>query len=209
MLGTPLFDVAAPLRDVVMEPLPPRLTNLVPAQAKDRGLLALWQSPSGGPLRLGAAALLALLLLVQTLSFVALSVQYAHAVSQPSLMYKARLRDGREIIVDDYVKGYEWIKENTPQDSRILSWWDYGYQIAGIANRTTVCWLCCFPVAAAAADHAHKLADGNTWNLEHIALIGKASRLCVMGRLCSADPRLSPDAGVAAARGAQAHPPPG
>ena len=36
----------------------------------------------------------------------------------------------------------------------MLSWWDYGYQIAGIGNRTT-------------------LADGNTWNLEHIALLGR------------------------------------
>ena len=50
--------------------------------------------------------------------------------------------------------GYNWLKENTPEDARILSWWDYGYQINGIANRTT-------------------LADGNTWNHEHIALIGK------------------------------------
>lgn len=33
--------------------------------------------------------------------------------------------------------------------------WDYGYQITGIANRTTI-------------------ADGNTWNHEHIALLGKA-----------------------------------
>jgi dolichyl-diphosphooligosaccharide--protein glycosyltransferase len=32
--------------------------------------------------------------------------------------------------------------------------WDYGYQIAQISNRTT-------------------LADGNTWNHEHIALLGK------------------------------------
>ena len=32
--------------------------------------------------------------------------------------------------------------------------WDYGYQISQIANRTT-------------------LADGNTWNHEHIALLGK------------------------------------
>lgn len=31
---------------------------------------------------------------------------------------------------------------------------DYGYQISGIANRTT-------------------LADGNTWNHEHIATIGR------------------------------------
>jgi asparagine N-glycosylation enzyme membrane subunit Stt3 len=32
--------------------------------------------------------------------------------------------------------------------------WDYGYQITGIGERTT-------------------LADGNTWNHEHIATIGK------------------------------------
>ncbi|CAK9079975.1 unnamed protein product [Durusdinium trenchii] len=36
-----------------------------------------------------------------------------------------------------------------------MAWWDYGYQIAGLANRTT-------------------LADGNTWNHEHIALLGLA-----------------------------------
>ena len=43
---------------------------------------------------------------------------------------------------------------NTPEDARIMAWWDYGYQISSIANRTT-------------------LADGNTWNHEHIALLGK------------------------------------
>jgi dolichyl-diphosphooligosaccharide---protein glycosyltransferase len=36
-----------------------------------------------------------------------------------------------------------------------MSWWDYGYQIAGMANRTT-------------------LVDNNTWNNSHIALVGKA-----------------------------------
>ena len=35
-----------------------------------------------------------------------------------------------------------------------MAWWDYGYQINGVANRTTI-------------------ADGNTWNHEHIALLGK------------------------------------
>ena len=44
---------------------------------------------------------------------------------------------------------------NTPEDARIMAWWDYGYQITAISNRTT-------------------LADGNTWNHEHIALLGKA-----------------------------------
>ena len=36
----------------------------------------------------------------------------------------------------------------------MLAWWDYGYQITGIGERTS-------------------LADGNTWNQAHIALIGK------------------------------------
>uniref|UniRef100_A0A8C2X977 dolichyl-diphosphooligosaccharide--protein glycotransferase n=1 Tax=Cyclopterus lumpus TaxID=8103 RepID=A0A8C2X977_CYCLU len=39
--------------------------------------------------------------------------------------------------------------------ARVMSWWDYGYQIAGMANRTT-------------------LVDNNTWNNSHIALVGKA-----------------------------------
>lgn len=33
-----------------------------------------------------------------------------------------------------------------------MSWWDYGYQIAGMGNRTT-------------------LVDNNTWNNSHIALV--------------------------------------
>ena len=43
-------------------------------------------------------------------------------------------------------QAYTWLKDNTPEDARIMAWWDYGYQIAGLANRTTI-------------------ADGNTWNL--------------------------------------------
>jgi dolichyl-diphosphooligosaccharide--protein glycosyltransferase len=35
-----------------------------------------------------------------------------------------------------------------------MAWWDYGYQITGIGNRTTI-------------------ADGNTWNHEHIATLGR------------------------------------
>ena len=28
--------------------------------------------------------------------------------------------------------------QNTAEDARVMSWWDYGYQIAGMANRTTL-----------------------------------------------------------------------
>jgi asparagine N-glycosylation enzyme membrane subunit Stt3 len=30
------------------------------------------------------------------------------------------------------------LRENTEEDAVIASWWDYGYQIAGFSNRTTL-----------------------------------------------------------------------
>merc|ERR1740133_920654 len=65
-----------------------------------------------------------------------------------------RDNSGKEFIVRDYLDGYLWVKKNTPADSRVIAWWDYGYQITGIANRTSI-------------------ADGNTWNHEHIATLGR------------------------------------
>jgi len=80
--------------------------------------------------------------------------ELAISLSQPSIMFKARLNNGKEIMVDDYREAYWWLRDHTPSDARVMAWWDYGYQIAGIANRTTI-------------------ADGNTWNHEHIATLGR------------------------------------
>ncbi|CCW71933.1 unnamed protein product [Phytomonas sp. Hart1] len=81
-------------------------------------------------------------------------IKFAYGFSSPSIVFPAQLNNGQDVLVDDYYQSYMWMKANTPQDARFLAWWDYGYQITGIGNRTT-------------------LADGNTWNHEHIALIGK------------------------------------
>jgi len=78
----------------------------------------------------------------------------AQSMSNPQVVYKVRGRDGKDMIIDDYLKGYQWIDKNTPKDARVMAWWDYGYQITGIAKRTSI-------------------ADGNTWNHEHIATLGK------------------------------------
>merc|ERR1712048_1314331 len=79
----------------------------------------------------------------------------ARSMSSAQVKYKVHdSRNGQDIIVDDYWQGYKWIDENTPKDSRVMAWWDYGYQITGIAKRTSI-------------------ADGNTWNHEHIATLGK------------------------------------
>lgn len=78
----------------------------------------------------------------------------ARSTSNPQIVFKGQLRDGSMVTVDDYREAYWFLRDNTPEDSRVMAWWDYGYQITGIANRTTI-------------------ADGNTWNHEHIATLGR------------------------------------
>ena len=103
-----------------------------------------------------AASFVALLLgVVLGLGFTSYSWRLSQDLSNPTIIVKARLRDGRTVKLDDYRQAYFWLRDNTPEDSRIMAWWDYGYQITAIANRTTI-------------------ADGNTWNHEHIALLGMA-----------------------------------
>ena len=72
-----------------------------------------------------------------------------YSLSHTQLTWK----DGSGGQVDDYREAYSWLRRHTAADARVLAWWDYGYQISGMAQRTT-------------------LADGNTWNHEHIALVG-------------------------------------
>ncbi|CAE7696994.1 stt-3 [Symbiodinium pilosum] len=103
--------------------------------------------------RKATAGIVLLMLLICGLEFVNYCWAVADRLSQPSIIKKRRV-DNEELLVDDYREAYWWLRDQTPQDARVLAWWDYGYQINGLANRTT-------------------LADGNTWNHEHIALLGR------------------------------------
>jgi dolichyl-diphosphooligosaccharide--protein glycosyltransferase len=38
---------------------------------------------------------------------------------------------------NDWLDTLEWVKNNTPEDAKIMAWWDYGYWIQTMANRTT------------------------------------------------------------------------
>jgi len=76
------------------------------------------------------------------------------AYSSPSVVLSSHTQDGLHII-DDFREAYYWLRQNTPKDAVVMSWWDYGYQIAGMADRPT-------------------LVDNNTWNNTHIATVGKA-----------------------------------
>lgn len=77
----------------------------------------------------------------------------AEAYSSPTVIMASKGYDGERRIIDDYREAYYWLRMNTAQDARIMSWWDYGYQITGFSNRTV-------------------LVDNNTWNNTHIATIG-------------------------------------
>jgi dolichyl-diphosphooligosaccharide---protein glycosyltransferase len=80
----------------------------------------------------------------------------SEAYSSPSIVLASHTANGDRIIFDDFREAYYWLRQNTAEDARIMSWWDYGYQMSGMANRTV-------------------LVDNNTWNNTHIATV----RLCV------------------------------
>jgi len=79
----------------------------------------------------------------------------SEAYSSPSIVLSAKQNDGSRVIFDDFREAYYWLRQNTPEDAKVMSWWDYGYQITAMANRTI-------------------LVDNNTWNNTHISRVGQA-----------------------------------
>ncbi|KAJ6359281.1 hypothetical protein OIU76_000915 [Salix suchowensis] len=79
----------------------------------------------------------------------------SEAYSSPSIVLAARGAHGNRVIFDDYREAYYWLRQNTPPDAKVMSWWDYGYQITAMGNRTVI-------------------VDNNTWNNTHIATVGRA-----------------------------------
>ena len=69
----------------------------------------------------------------------------SYAYSSPSVVLASKNPDGSQHIIDDFREAYYWLRQNTREDAVVMSWWDYGYQIAGMADRPT-------------------LVDNNTWN---------------------------------------------
>jgi dolichyl-diphosphooligosaccharide--protein glycosyltransferase len=113
-----------------------------------------YHEPKKTRLKKVSVVLLLSTMIVSGVQFVRYSFEMAPHLSNPSIMFQSTLTNGQDVIVDDYREAYTWLRDKTPQDARVMAWWDYGYQINGIAERTTI-------------------ADGNTWNHEHIATLGR------------------------------------
>ncbi|KAG6828501.1 hypothetical protein H0H92_007776 [Tricholoma furcatifolium] len=101
-----------------------------------------------------------IMIVVNTIFLLAFFVRHSTwvtstAYSSPSVVLASQNPDGSQHIIDDFREAYYWLRQNTAEDAVVMSWWDYGYQIAGMADRPT-------------------LVDNNTWNNTHIATVGKA-----------------------------------
>ncbi|KAJ8325874.1 oligosaccharyl transferase stt3 subunit [Batrachochytrium dendrobatidis] len=77
------------------------------------------------------------------------------AYSSPSIVLASTAQDGSMHIIDDFREAYYWLRQNTDEKAKVMAWWDYGYQITGMSNRTVI-------------------VDNNTWNNTHIATVGKS-----------------------------------
>ncbi|SBT71265.1 dolichyl-diphosphooligosaccharide--protein glycosyltransferase subunit STT3, putative [Plasmodium malariae] len=75
------------------------------------------------------------------------------AYSESHITFYSRNKNGDRYINDDIRQMYEWINKNTEKDSKIVAWWDYGYQLNVMSDRITY-------------------VDNNTWNYTHIATVG-------------------------------------
>ncbi len=92
----------------------------------------------------------------------------SNAYSSPSVVLASSNPDGSQHIIDDFREAYYWLRQNTPKDAVVMSWWDYGYQIAGMADRPT-------------------LVDNNTWNNSkclHTSFVPRVAYHCQSSSYC-------------------------
>lgn len=130
-------------------------TSTVKKQTKYEGLRSMRQPFIGVYTTLSKATVVSALTTYLLLFVLHCTWVTSNAYSSPSVVLASRSADGTQHIIDDYREAYQWLRQNTKEDAKIMSWWDYGYQIGGMADRPT-------------------LVDNNTWNNTHIATVGKA-----------------------------------
>ena len=147
-----LFDVYLNVMDIFTEPV--GVSNAGPTKANNAGNK---KASTSLPIAQLLSKLVVLLTFAFYLFYFVLHCTWvtSNAYSSPSVVLATKNPDGSQHIIDDYREAYYWLRMNTPEDAKVMAWWDYGYQIGGMADRTT-------------------LVDNNTWNNTHIATVGKA-----------------------------------
>ncbi|MFQ6011938.1 MAG: hypothetical protein ACE5KG_07180, partial [Nitrososphaerales archaeon] len=96
--------------------------------------------------------LMSILLVIPASVFWIPSVSSSSVSDSPVSIANSAL--GYRFEVSDWLETLAWMRENTPEDAVVAAWWDYGYWITVMGNRTT-------------------LADNATLNQTRIETIGR------------------------------------
>jgi len=86
-------------------------------------------------------AALTIVLLFIMLALPAILPYISSYSASPALIISSSLPVSRAYNYEllDWLSALEWIRNNVPPDAVIVSWWDYGYWISVMGNRTSVC----------------------------------------------------------------------
>ena len=58
----------------------------------------------------------------QVIGFWGHSTRMAVMLSNPSIILQGQTQDGRVVMLDDFREAYWWIRDNTPENARVMSW---------------------------------------------------------------------------------------
>ncbi|KAK4473697.1 hypothetical protein MN116_002613 [Schistosoma mekongi] len=134
----------------------PTISNGYPSNPITNKLYKNTVQDSTYPFKNTIASFMVLLILVLLILFSKHCIWVtSSSYSNPSIILETSDNFGNRHILDDYREAYYWLRQNTKANAKVMSWWDYGYQITAIANRTV-------------------LVDNNTWNNTHIGRVGQA-----------------------------------
>lgn len=91
------------------------------------------RSQAAIPIRMGLVAGVAVLLVLPLI--IPGTNTIAASQSAPSILSGATVFG---VTTNDWLHAYEWVKNNTPKDAVVASWWDYGYWTQTLGERASI-----------------------------------------------------------------------
>ncbi|MYB29989.1 MAG: hypothetical protein F4Y18_03000 [Cenarchaeum sp. SB0663_bin_5] len=91
------------------------------------------RSQAAIPIRMGLVAGVAILLVLPLI--IPDTNTIAASQSAPSILSGATVFG---VTTNDWLHAYEWVKNNTPKDAVVASWWDYGYWTQTLGERASI-----------------------------------------------------------------------
>ncbi len=95
----------------------------------------------------------AFVIVVIVLAMVPVAYDHIDSANRPAMIVSAST--GASVEIPDWIEALAWMNANLPEDAVVAAWWDYGYWINVLANRSV-------------------LDDNSTWNGTQIQKVAEA-----------------------------------